>query len=157
MASVTLQFSRQSGFFSWLISYFAHGEYSHVDAVEKDGRLYGSRSDICAEVKAGVQSRPDSYGKFIATKRVTLTITDEQADKFWDFMYNQRGKPYDKMAILAFAIDRNWREDDSWYCSELVASGLEYCDFFAHPLCVRAAKITPDDLLLVLSAVTSLT
>jgi hypothetical protein len=78
VASLTLQFSRQTGFVSWLISYFSHGVYSHVDAVEKDGKLYGARSDVCAGIAAGVQSRPDGYAKFVAIKRVTFTVTDEK-------------------------------------------------------------------------------
>lgn len=156
MASLTFQFSRQSGFISWLISYFAHGIYSHVDAVEATGWLYGARSDICGKIPAGVQSRPDGYAKFVVTKRVTIPITDEQEKEFWAFVYGERNKPYDKMAILAFAIDRNWREDDSWYCSELAARALEVCKFFSFRLAVPDAKITPDDLLLVLSAMVNI-
>lgn len=34
---------------------------------------------------------------------------------------NQVGKPYDLTALVGMAMRRNWQEDDSWFCSELVA------------------------------------
>lgn len=34
-------------------------------------------------------------------------------------------KPYDLSAIACFALHRDWQEQDSWFCSELVAGCLE--------------------------------
>jgi hypothetical protein len=153
MASITFQFSRQADFGSRVIAWFAHGKWSHVDAIEADGRLYGARSDICGGIPAGVQSRRPDYANFAETKRVTITVTDEQVAVFWKFLYDQRGKPYDSMAIFSFMINRNWRDDDAWFCDELDLRGLELCKFFVNPLCLAANKMTPDDFLLVLSAV----
>ena len=34
---------------------------------------------------------------------------------------SQIGKPYDWTALWSFVIRRDWQEDDSWFCSELVA------------------------------------
>src|SRR5215470_8798093 len=37
-------------------------------------------------------------------------------------------KPYDKLAIVAFAVNRDWRSPDVWFCDELVAAGLEHAE-----------------------------
>ena len=37
-------------------------------------------------------------------------------------------KPYDKLAIVAFAVNRDWRSPDAWFCDELVAAGLEHAE-----------------------------
>ena len=37
-------------------------------------------------------------------------------------------KPYDKLAIVAFAVNRDWRSPDAWFCDELVAVGLEHAE-----------------------------
>jgi len=42
-----------------------------------------------------------------------------------DFLKAQLGKPYDKLAIVAFAVNRDWRSPDAWFCDKLVAAGLE--------------------------------
>jgi uncharacterized protein YycO len=34
---------------------------------------------------------------------------------------SQIGKPYDYTGVLGVGLHRNWQEDDSWFCSELVA------------------------------------
>lgn len=38
-----------------------------------------------------------------------------------DAARTQIGKPYDWTAVLGIPFRRNWQEDDSWFCSELVA------------------------------------
>ena len=34
---------------------------------------------------------------------------------------SQVGKPYDLTALFGLLMHRDWQEDDSWFCSELVA------------------------------------
>lgn len=58
----------------------------------------------------------------------------------------QLGKPYDWTGILGLTFrDRNWHEDDSWFCSELVAEAFEQAGtpLLDLPDCYR---ITPRDL-----------
>ncbi|MGH7099502.1 MAG: hypothetical protein ACREE4_17820 [Stellaceae bacterium] len=64
----------------------------------------------------------------------------------------QIGKPFDWAAVFAFAFDRDWRCENAWFCSELVAAALEIGGFWARPWTFpcRANKIDPDDLLLLL-------
>lgn len=43
-----------------------------------------------------------------------------------DWLMQQLGKPYDRWAILGLWFNhRDWREDDKWFCSELVAAAAE--------------------------------
>lgn len=157
MGQIDLQFSSMKDFGSSVIRYFSHGAYSHVDAVLPDGTLLGARSDVCAGVPAGVQIRPANYRVFSAVKRVSIpTINDEISQDFYKFLYSQIGKPYDAMAIFSFAVGRNWRDDNAWVCSELISRALEVSKYFQHCLVTPPNRQTPDDLLLVLSALTEI-
>lgn len=156
MAKISLQFSSINDIGSALIRAFDHGAFSHVDAIAPGGSLLGARNDALGGMPAGVQLRGPGYAAFSATKRVDLETTPECAMWFYDFLNKQIGKPYDETAILAFAVDRDWREPDSYFCSELIALALEAAKYFSFPLCAPANKLTPADLLLVLSAVSPL-
>ena len=144
---ITLQFVSTADLGSDLIEYYDHGLYSHVDAVLPDGRLLGARQD------GGVAIRPPNYEKFNRKLVVTLPCPAPISDAFYAFLDAQLGKPYDNSAIAGFAVGRDWRAPDSWFCSELDASALELAGFFAGPLSTPANKVAPDDLLLVLSAI----
>jgi hypothetical protein len=149
---VTLQFVRGRGLASRLIAWFGGGpRFSHVDVVLPDGTLLGSRSDRVAGVPSGVQIRPASYTTGEAALQVQLPCTPSHAKAFYEFLHAQLGKPYDHMSILGFIVGRNWREDDTWFCSELASAALEHAGLLRQ-LAARASKITPGDLLLVLSA-----
>ena len=150
--TIALQFVQASGIGSQAIELFEHGWCSHVDCVMPDGRLLGARSDVIGgATAAGVQIRTPNYEPVSRTQRVTLLMTDDQEKKFYAFLNEQLGKPYDTTAIVAFAMNRNWRENDSWFCSELMAAAIEASGWFIRPLSNGVNKITPSDLLLVLS------
>jgi uncharacterized protein YycO len=149
---IRLQFATQNDPGSWLIRFYGHGAYSHVDTVMPDGSFLGARTDC----NPGVQIRPPGYAKFSKTLLVELPCTDEVTKRYYDFVQAQVGKPYDLTAIYAFAAGRDWRAADSWFCSELVAAGMEESGFLAFPLCVPSNKITPPDLLLICSVLSSL-
>ena len=67
----------------------------------------------------------------------------------------QVGKPYDETAILAFALNRDWRETDAWFCSELAAAALEAAGVFPYKLAASENKITPEDLFLAVSVISN--
>jgi hypothetical protein len=151
MGSVSLQFSSCNDASSLAIRLYDHGLWSHVDAVLNDGNLLGSRDDQVGGKPSGVQIRPDGYIKFATTKRVIIPCADAQEDAFYAFLTGQIDKPYDETAILAFIVGRNWRAEDSWFCSELVGSALEQSTVFAHNLAVASNKLTPSGLYLASS------
>lgn len=147
-----LQFVRGTDFEAQAIEWFGGGpRFSHVDLVMPDGQLLGARSDVIGGAPPGVQLRDHRYVGHDQTLRVEIPCTDEQAAKAIAFAKEQIGKPYDKMAIFAFIIGRNWREDDAWFCSELCTMILETAGII-HPLAATANKISPAALVLVLSA-----
>ncbi|MGD1213089.1 MAG: hypothetical protein ABR973_17315 [Candidatus Acidiferrales bacterium] len=127
------------------------GEYgfwaSHVEAVMPDGTLLGAHYD------GGVQARPKGYDAATVEREriVDLPCDDATEQKFLAFLRDQLGKPYDLRAIVALVAERDWRQPDSWFCSELQAAALEACGWMPK-LADNVSKITPRDLLLIVSA-----
>lgn len=151
MGEIVLQFSTTSDLESFAIKVFQHGYWcTHVDTVLPDGTLLG------AHFKGGVAIRPPHYDNWSQTKIVKLETTDDIVEDYLAFVRAQVGKPYDTTAIEAFAFGRNWREDDSWFCDELVLAGLER-KFLVHPLPLLINRYTPSDLMLVCSQYTDVT
>lgn len=148
---IRLQFVLGTDWTSDLIAWFggANTGFSHVDAVLPDGSLLGSRSDQIGLIPPGVQIRPPNYARWRYTKVLSLATPQETA--FYNFLRQQLGKPYDKTAIVGFIVNRNWRDDDSWYCSELQTAALEAASIVPS-LVSTPAKISPNALALVLSA-----
>jgi hypothetical protein len=153
---ISLQFSTQNDAESALIRAFDHCPFSHVDAIMGEGSLCGARSDVIGGIPAGVQTRPAGYAAFSKVLRVDLPSTDGQATAFRSFVASQIGKPYDMLAIAAFAIDRAWRDTDAWFCSELQSAAIEAAGIFPHKLYSSANRITPGDLLLLCSSLTDI-
>ena len=106
------------------------------------------------KIPAGVQVRPHDYADFSSVKRVVISCTDQQYVNFLAFAQKQISKPYDKTAILGFAFDRDWREPDSWFCSELASAAFEAAGILKYHLATTVNRITPEDLLLVCSVLT---
>ena len=156
--SVTLQFCGFGSLAARVIERFTDplGETGHVDIVMPDGSLLGAQNESNLGGKpSGVQIRPASYvadsgGNNIV--RVTIPTNPDTEQKIYDFAISQIGKPYDLTAIAAFVAGRDWRNPDSWFCSELAASSLEQGGVFPFPLFAPANKITPAGLLLTVSA-----
>lgn len=149
MTSITLQFVLEDHFTSRLIGWFSAGHYSHVDAVMPYG-LLGARNDSVGGRPPGVQIRPFDYTQFIRTMRITVPCSAGQYIGRNAFLREQLGKPYDRLAILAFAFNRNWRDQGAWYCSELQAAALEHAGILPRGV-LTDNKITPVMLAEVLS------
>ena len=149
---ITLQLSHMHGIASDMIAEFTHGWPSHVDTVMSDGRLLGARSDVWSPVPAGVQLRPDPYAPFSKTDRLVIPCTLAQEGDYYNFLMAQIGKPYDKEAIIGLVIGRNWRNPDMWFCSELVAAGLETAKII-RPIAHGIEFISPRDIWIIGSAI----
>jgi hypothetical protein len=145
---IRLQFAAEGGFSSRLIGLYDHGWCSHVDAVLADGSLVGAR------IRGGVLRRLPGYAPFIRTLRVDIDVSKETSGRFYEILRGEMDKPYDWRAIVAFAVDRDWRCQDSWMCSELITSCLERAGYFSFPPVNAANRITPGDLMLMLSVLT---
>ena len=148
-----LQFCAFPSLAGRLIALFTEGSVGHVDAVLPGGSLLGAQNEAgLGGQPSGVQVRPMGYGGMHNIRRITLSVSPATDDAFLAFLMKQLGKPYDMTAIEAFVVERDWREPDSWICSELQAAALEAASVFANPLAAPANKITPQELFLLCSA-----
>ncbi len=145
-----LRFVSHPGIFTWAARIAQRGYWcTHVEVVDYDGRLIGAMGD-------GVWSRPADYdqGKFSREMLLTLKTTPEQDEIFFAFLRNQIGKPYDYLAIVSFFFpwSRGWQEDDSWFCSELVAAGLAECGLISKEhSALEFSRVTLLDLMFMVS------
>lgn len=157
MGSVNLQFSVCDDLGSWAIRQYDHGSFSHVDAILTDGSLLGSRDDEVGGKPSGVQIRPAGYLNFMATKHLSIPCSDEVQDAFYAIWKSQIGKPYDRSAIMGFVFERDWRQTDSWFCSEGVTWSAEQSKLFPFLLAMPSSKVTPNGLYLACSVLVDVT
>ncbi len=150
-SEVRLQFVTERTIGSALIRWFTAGPISHVDAMLPSGRLFGARWDRAGGCPQGVWPRPPDYHRFTRKVIATIAATPAQRTAWLDFLRQQKGKPYDWRAIVGFAFNRDWREDDSWDCSSLQARAIEVAGI-CPPLYLATNKITPAALALAISA-----
>lgn len=152
---INLQFVQGTDAGAHLIEWFGGGPaFSHVDIVLPDGQLLGARSDEVGGRPAGVQARDSTYVGENKTIRVSIAGSTPQHEALaLEFAKSQIGAPYDSEAIAAFVVGRDWREPNTWFCSELAARVLELAGC-VKTLAAPANKVTPAALLLVVSALT---
>jgi uncharacterized protein YycO len=139
--SLNLLFRANTGLSSDAIELFGGGIYSHVDIVWPDGRLYGARSDVIGGVPSGVQFRPANYMVSPLVTPISIPCSPGEEAKGLAWALTQKGKPYDKLGIVAFGLGRNWRTEGAWWCSELVARMLEIA--FNFECVISMNKVTP--------------
>lgn len=123
---------------SVFIRWFTWSSYSHVALMKED-------SIIEATLKHGVVIRP--FHEFIKKYKTKLICEIEDIDekKAWSFALDQCHKSYDIGAIFGFIFRRNWTDDDSWFCSELVAASLLKGGVIIGRK--DASRVTPEDIL----------
>lgn len=145
---ITLRFVSHPGLFNWACTIAQYGFWgTHCEAVMPDGTYLGAISD-------GVKARDPNYDKGKFKKEVFLDVkaTADQEEIFYAFVQSQIGKPYDLWAILAyFYPSRDWQSFDAWYCSELLGTGLAECGILPKEMAVKFSRVTPRDLLLLIS------
>jgi hypothetical protein len=126
MKTITWQTVRGKGISSRAIGWFGGGFYSHIDVITPIYALRGARSDKILGIPPGYRDRPQNYEKWAACTRWTVEVTDEQYAAYWMYSQLQLGKPYDSRGLVeTFVFGRDWREDNSWWCSEEVAMNGE--------------------------------
>jgi len=133
---IAIQFSANQTLGSRIIRAFTWSAFSHVEFVLPDGRLLGARADGGVDIR-----EPHADHTRIETYQVDHT------EAVLNAALTQCGKPYDWPGVFGIGLHRDWQEDDSWFCSELVAWAFKEA---GRPL-LRAEhlhRITPRDLLL---------
>jgi hypothetical protein len=147
---ITIRFVTGNDFISSWIRLFEYGFWAtHVETLMPDGTLLG------AHARDGVQARPRDYdkGRFLKEEFVHIPATPEQTEGFHTFLGAQIGKPYDFKAIFGIVLQRDWRNDKAWMCSELVTAGFcqDKVGLFPPHLATKFSRVTPRDLLLIVS------
>jgi len=120
-------FSRSHMIGSYLIRLKTWSDWSHCALLTPDNTV------IESVWPSGVREIPyDEWvqGKTKIDKKERI-VPDET--KTIAFLRSKIGKKYDTFAIIGIAIERNWRDPNEWYCSELneaalAAGGLEIFD-----------------------------
>jgi len=75
----------------------------------------------------------------------SITCTDDQRQRFYNFMVSQVGMKYDYLGIVGFALRIKSQKAESWFCSELVFAALLYAGLL--PLArIEPHKVSPGDL-----------
>jgi len=134
MKQLTWQLVRGLGRSSRLIGFWGLGFYSHIDVLTPTGMLRGARSDWIKGIPPGYMDRPYDYERWEAQTQFTLEVSEDQYDKYWRYSDKQLYKPYDFRGLIkTFVFGRNWRDDDSWWCSEEVAMNGEVAGIWTLP------------------------
>ena len=123
-----------------------------MDAVLPSGYLLGARNDRVGGKPRGVQIRPPNYRTFAEKVRFKVPATKAQEGAFYDFLYKQLGKPYDRSAIWGFVSGRNWRQEDAWFCSELITRAGEIAGILPW-LYIASNKVNPGACCIAYSAI----
>lgn len=77
-------------------------------------------------------------------KRLEVREYPRLHPSMFEIAASQIGKPYDWTAIMGMPLRRNWQEDDSWFCTELMAfSALQAGTPLIHK---ETWRVTPQDL-----------
>lgn len=133
-----LLFSRSNKIGSRLIRAATWSEYSHVDLILPSGMLIGALID------RGVCEYPLTERLSVSTKTEIRRVGADEV-VVAEFLRSQIGKRYDFTALLGLTFHRDWQEDSRWFCSELLAAGIEHAGVSV----VRksANRVTPQNLL----------
>lgn len=107
----------------------------HADFVLPDGSLLGARPSCGVAIVARAPARRMERFEVDAPDAVLAAAR------------SQVGRPYDWAGVLGVALHRDWREADSWFCSELIAWAFAQA---GRPILRSDTvnRITPRDLLL---------
>lgn len=92
---------------------------------------------------------------WLPLSRASRSLFEQNKREFFSFMFEQEGKPYDVLQLFGSAVDAidehplfggisyNQEDFSSWFCSELIAEGLETAGVISG---VNASEVTPVDI-----------
>lgn len=117
MDTIRIVFSRSVSVFSYGVRFMTWSSFSHCGILTKENTIVESAFTLGGVVET-------SFTSFIERVKyyeiVELDCVD--ADAIIAAARSQIGKPYDWTGLIGIAVrKRNWQEDDSWFCSELIA------------------------------------
>lgn len=114
MSTIRLLFSTSAHPFSALIRAVTWSRWSHVSLVDGD-------TVIEARALKGVVRTPLSEALCRAKAYSLVDLPCRDPAVVIAAAAGQIGKPYDYLAVLGLGLRRDWQDDGSWFCSELIA------------------------------------
>ena len=136
----------KNNWLSNLIRWQTLGTVSHVESVLPDGSIIGAYLD-------GIKQIPgDSDLGYTSQIIVDVLAPQESVEKWVRYLKSRKGRKYDFLAILGFVLHMNIRTPGAFICSMDATLGLRESGTFPRPLSEQAHRISPRDLLLILSA-----
>lgn len=149
---LTVGYVKSGNIASKVIEWWGAGGWSHATTLIAPGWV------IDARLQGGVARRPVSYLKGFTVEWLRVPCSADAVRAAFDALESQVGKPYNYIAIAAFAstrlaslFDRNWRSEKSWFCSELQGWAGEQGGVWPK-LRTPSVNLTPGDMRLVASA-----
>ena len=118
MGTVSLLFSTSLHPMSAVIRACTWSNWSHVAVIDGD-------EVIEATAPAGVRRFPVVQAIDHAKRGQIVELPCRDPGAVIAAAASQLGKPYDYTAVLGLGLKRDWQQDDSWFCSELVAWAFE--------------------------------
>jgi hypothetical protein len=148
METLQIRFIRGTGWDSKVIEWDTRCWTSHVE-------LVSIFMTFGAQLKGGVKWRSvldPCYKNVDWIEVFEIQITDLQHERLQKIMEETDGLPYDWRAIVSFGLgQRDWREPDSWFCSEFVCMVLEQlCILLDLGVDLPVWRITPRDAYMLL-------
>lgn len=134
MAHIFFADSNQVG--SVLIRTLTWSDFSHVGFIYGDAVIDSqlSRGGVTAY---GVDDLINHY------PRIQVYDFPHVSNGAISHALDQLGKDYDWTALCGMGFQRNWQQDDKWFCSELVAAS---CAAAGTPIIHKPAwRVTPQD------------
>lgn len=114
MAVLQLLFSTTRKPFSGLIRMATWSRWSHVALVTE-------AHVIEAVALGGVRQVATAYAIQHTSDYCLVDLPVRNAQAIIDAARSQIGKPYDWTAVAGLGFHRDWQEEGSWFCSELIA------------------------------------
>jgi hypothetical protein len=161
MAELAFQFSTSPAFASRVIRWMTASEFSHGDLVlPGEGLLGVSGPDKPTKDPGGVRIRQFNAWPYLRPPKIArVQCSDVVARETIKFARSQIGKPFDNGALYHFLRDRagltpvkrDWRDPDSWFCSEFLVRAVEVGGLFPYPLIMLKDVVSPQSLLLLLN------
>lgn len=138
MERIQLLFSTTHHPFSGLIRVATWSRWSHV-------ALVAGPHVIEAVALGGVRQVSKAHAIQRASGYCLVELPAHNAQAIIAAARSQIGKPYDWTAVAGLGLHRDWQEDDSWFCSELVAWAADQAgEPWFRPEALR--RITPQHL-----------
>lgn len=104
-------------------------QWSHVALVVVDDEHIDSNTKIIESTLSHGGVNFATAGEFKArAKNWQLVQLEQEVEDFrllQQIAMSKLGKPYDYTGILGLGINRDWQENDMWFCSEDVADTLK--------------------------------